>query len=241
MGITFPSLSYATHVEVKALAASEAAAGTFSLGHVREALAAALGYNTYAALKAAMRACEESADYDCAQHVVIDVPRLTARLVSLGHGQSFGIFAAAIRKAFEMLLPEARLHNSVQDLGDDIHDDVVDEIENSDDYSSEIAMTNAYGGDFDLHFTEPVSIDVAQGQWTLAADGTSSLEQDPDRVFFGDTIDVSAKVVFQKIGRRVLGEMSVEEVGGAVQDVTDPMDDETFDFEPDGDEGGAHV
>jgi len=241
MGITFPSLSYAAHVAIKASAAATTAPTTFSLGHVREALAAALGYNTYAALKAAMGAGEEPVSYDGAQHVVIDVQRLTARLAGLGHGQSFGIVAAAIQQAFESLLPEAKLHDSVSDLGDHLYAEIVDAIENSEGYSSELAMTNAYGGDFDLEFSEPVLIDAAKGTWTLSVDGTSSLEQDSDKVFHGDTINVTARVVFQKIGRRVLGEMSIEDAGGSIQYLGEPMDDEPFDFEPDGDEGGAHV
>jgi hypothetical protein len=108
-------------------------------------------------------------------------------------------------------------------------------------YSSELAMTNAYGGDFDLEFSEPLPIDLAKGAWTLAVDGTSSLEQDPDKVFHGDTIDVTAKVVFEKIGRRVLGEKSIDDAGGSIQDLGDPVDEDPFDFEPDGEEGGAHV
>jgi hypothetical protein len=241
MGITFPSLSYATHVAIKSSAASKAARATFSLGHVREALAAALGYNTYAALKASAGTGEEPAYYDGAQHVVIDVMRLDARLTDLGHGQSFGVVAAAIQHAFETLLPDTKLHDSVSDLGDHLFAEIVDAIENSDGYSSEQAMTNAYGGDFDLVFSEPEPIDGARGEWTLGADGTSSLEQDPDKVFHGDTLDVSARIVFQKIGRRVLGEMSIDEAGGSIQDLGEPMDEDPFDFEPDGGEGGAHV
>lgn len=241
MGITFPSLSYAAHVAIKASAAATAALTTFSLGHVREALAAALEYNTCAALKAAVGAGEEPVNYDGAQHVVIDVPRLEARLDGLGHGQSFSIVTAAVRQALESLLPEVKLHDSVSDLGDHLYEEIVDAIENSDGYSSELAMTNAYGGDFDLEFSEPLPIDLAKGGWTLAVDGTSSLEQDPDKVFHGDTIDVTAKVVFEKIGRRVLGEKSIDDAGGSIQDLGDPVDEDPFDFEPDGEEGGAHV
>lgn len=237
MVITFPSLSYAAHVAIKTSAAATAAPTTFSLGHVREALAAALGYNTYAALKAARGASEEPVNYDGARHVLIDAPRLEARLAGLGHGQSFGIVAAAVQQAFESLLPDTKLHDSVSDLGDHLFAEIVDAIENSDRYQSEIATTNAYGGDFDLEFSEPEPIDVAKGAWTLAADGTSSLDQDPEKVFYGDTLNVSAKIVFQKIGRRVLGEMSIEEAGGSLKD----LDDWIAYFGPDADEGDLHV
>lgn len=240
MGITFSTLSRAAQVALDAASTTQATPVAFPLGHIHEALAAALGYNTHAALKAAIQAREESPNYDDAVHVVIDVDRLEQRLVALNQAPLFGIVAVAIREAFASVLPEARLHSSVIDLGDDISAEVIDAIENSDGYSGEMAMTNAYGGDFDIGFTEPVPIDVARGQWSLEASGISSLEQDPEKVFHGDTLDVYAKVVFQKIGRRVLGDMSVEEAGGSIRGFEGDMDDQPFGFEPDN-EGGVNV
>jgi hypothetical protein len=67
------------------------------------------------------------------------------------------------------------------------------------------------------------------------------LEQDPDKVYHGDTLDVAARVVFQKLGRRVLGEMTIDDAGGAIQrEDFDPGDDMP-DFEPDDDVGGPGV
>ncbi len=105
-------------------------------------------------------------------------------------------------------------------------------IETDDSYSSELASTNAYGGDFDLSFDEAVPIDEARGQWVMLAAGSSSLGQDPDRSFSGDVIDVSARAVFEKLGRRVLGEMVIEVTGASVQDWGPDPDDEPSDFEP---------
>jgi hypothetical protein len=241
MGITFASVSRATRVALKPFLAASPATTPFPLGHVHEALSAALGYNTYAAYKTAADAGEESAVYDHAQHIILDLPRLQDRLAALGHGALAGQAADAIRSAFEGLVPEAKVHDDVDDLEVAIYADVVDGIESSDGYSSELAMTNAYGGDFDITFSAAMPIDDARGEWTLIANGTSSLEQDPDKVYHGDTLDVSARVVFQKLGRRVLGEMNVEDAGGSIQrDDIDPSD-EMPDFEPDDDMGGAHV
>lgn len=240
MGITFSTLSRATQVALKATSSSQAEPVAFPLGHIHEALAAALGYNTHAALKAAIQANDESVNYDDATHIVLDVARLEQRLTALNQASLSGVVAAAIREAFASMLPEARLHSSVTDLGDDISAEVIDAIENSDGYSGEMAMTNAYGGDFDIGFTEPVPIDTARGQWTLEASGTSSLEQDPEKVFHGDTLEVYATVVFEKIGRRVLGDMSVEEAGGWIADLEEDVDDGPFDVEPDN-EGGVNV
>lgn len=50
-----------------------------------------------------------------------------------------------------------------------------------------------------------------------AEGGTSWLEQDADKVYHGDVIDVTARGMSDRIGRRVLGEMTVEEAGGSIQ------------------------
>lgn len=237
MGITFSSLSHATHAEVKRASNSPLTAAAFPLGHVHQALAAALGYNTHAALKAAMQVGDESLNYDSARHVIIDVIRLKQRLSVLNDALSFDVVLSAIRQAFESLLPETKLYDSATDLLDAISAEVVDAIESSEGYSAEIAMTNAYGGDFDIEFNESTPIDTAQGQWTLEISGTSSLEQDPEKAFHGTTIDVYAEVVFEKIGRRVLGEMSVTEAGGRLQDLA--TEDDPFGFDPDLQRGNA--
>jgi hypothetical protein len=241
MGITFASLSRATHMALKSALAATPATAPLPLGQVHEALSAALGHNTYAAYKATASSGEESAFYDYAQHVILDLPRPEQRLVALGHAQLTAVIAAAVRGAFVTLLPASKIHDDVSDLEAVIYDDVVDAIETSDGYSSELAMTNACGGDFDITLEAPVPIDQARGEWALNATGTSSLEQDPDKVYHGDTLDVSAQAVFQKLGRRVLGEMTVEDAGGSIQREEFDPGDEMPDFEPDDDLGGARV
>jgi hypothetical protein len=241
VGITFASLSRATHAALKSAVATLPAGPPFPLGHVHEALSAVLGHNTHAAYKTAAGSGEEPVSYSDAQHVILDLPRLEQRLVALGHGQLTAKVAEAVRSAFAALVPDAQVHDEVADLEAAIYADVIDEIENSDGYSSELAMTNAYGGDFDITFDASVPLDAFRGDWTLAVSGTSSLEQDPDKVYHGDTLDVTAQVVFQKLGRRVLGEMTVENAGGSIQrEELDPSD-EMPDFEQDDDMGGARV
>jgi len=225
MGITFASLSRAVHIALQPSAMNTASGTNVQLGHVHQVLSAALGYNTHAALKASIEAGEESPSYDGAKHIILDVPRLTQRVQDLGYPGLAAAFESAVRDGIESLLPEVKFHENASDLGFDIQDEVVDAIENSGGYSSEVAMTNAYGGDFDIEFSAPVPIEFPQPQWTLSVDGTSSLEQDLDKVHHGDVINVTAKVVFPKIGRRVLGEMTIEQAGGSIaMDEPDEMD-----------------
>ena len=208
MGIDFSSVSHSLR---------STSGGAFKLSHLHEALAAALGYKSYAAYKAST---EEAPLFDGAQHIVTDGDLLAKRMVALGHADPDAAEAMgnAIKRAFQTRLPNVKVHSDVDDLKSEIYPDVVDAIENSGSYSSEIAMTNAYGGDFDVELEEACPIQTYQPDWILSASGTSTLEQDPDNVYHGHVIDVTAIVVFQKLGRRVLGEMEVDEVGAGIQE-----------------------
>lgn len=207
MGTTFPSISHSLR---------STSGQRIPLGHLHEVLAAALGYKSYAAYKASG---EEAPSFEGAQHIVLDVDLLTARLGQLGYVTSAAAEAMtdAIELAFQSKLPSAKVHRVVDDIKDHLHSDVAEGIENSGEYSAEVAMTNTTGGDFDLEFDLAAPIEHASHTWVVTAAGTSSLDQDPDNVHHGDVIDVSATVSFTKLGRRVLGEMTVEDVGAAVR------------------------
>jgi len=223
MGITFPSICHALRTT---------SGKRIPLGHLHELLAAALGYKSYAAYKAS---AEEAPSFDGAQHVVLDVELLTERLGQLGYvaPAASESMIAAIGLAFQSHLPSTKVHRVADDIKDYLQDDVADGIENSGQYSGEIAITNATGGDFDLEFDLPASIEEALPTWVVHATGTSSLDQDPDSVHHGDVIDVSAMVSFMKLGRRVLGEMTVEDVGAAVrQEATEEEPEESDSWAP---------
>ena len=208
MGIDFSSVSHSLR---------STSGGAFKLSHLHEVLAAALGYKSYAAYKAST---EEASLFDGAQHIVTDGELLAKRMATLGHAdpESADAMEDAIKRAFQTRLPNVKVHSDLDDLKSEIYADVVDAIENSGSYSGEIAMTNAYGGDFDVEMEEVCPIQTYQKEWTLSASGTSTLEQDPDNVYHGHVIDVTARAVFQKLGRRVLGEMDVDEVGAGIQE-----------------------
>jgi hypothetical protein len=145
---------------------------------------------------------------------------LTKRLVELGQTDPATVedMVDAIMRAFQTRLPKVKVHSDIDDLKSEIYAEVVDAIETSGSYNGEIAMTNAYGGDFDVELEEDYPIQTHQPNWILNASGTSTLEQDPDNVYHGHVIDVTARVVFQKLGRRVLGEMYVDEIGAGIQE-----------------------
>lgn len=218
MGTTFTSLSHGLQ---------QAASGGFrSLGHVHQVLAAALGYNSLAAYKAST---EEPPFYDDAEHVVVARDLVENRLRDLGYPalpQVTNAVIAAITTTFQQQVPDVEVHTSISDLGDAISATVEEAIENSDEYNSEYATTNATGGWFDLQFDAPAPIDTPSMEFVVEAAGTSSLDQDPDRVYSGDVIDVRAAVVFPKLGRRVLGAPEIREIGASVQDDGPDYDDQ---------------
>ena len=208
MGIDFSSVSHSLR---------STSGGAIRLGHLHEALAAALGYRSYAAYKSST---EEAPSFDGAQHIVLDSNLLAQRMVGLSPTNPAAAVAMgdAIKRAFQARLPNVKVYSDVDDLKSEIYAGVVDAIETSDNYSGEIAMTNAYGGDFDVELEEDYPIQTHQPDWILNASGTSTLEQDPDNVYHGHVINVTARVVFQKLGRRVLGEMDVDEIGAWIQE-----------------------
>jgi hypothetical protein len=213
MGIVFSSLAHTLRTKLSI---------QMQLGHVHQLLSAALGYKTYAAFKASK---EEAPSFDDALHVVLDRALIDQRMGELGYStpDEHNLLARAIRETFKEHLPEARVYDDVERLKDDLLSDIVRDIENSGSYSSEIAMTNAYGGDFELDLDEVSPVEEHEPEWALTVSGSSSLEQDPEQVYHGDVIDVSATVVFQKVGRRVLGEFEVLDIGAQIR--PEPLDD----------------
>lgn len=218
MGTTFATLSHGLQ---------QASTGSFrSLGHVHQVLAGALGYKSFAAYKASS---EEQPLYDDAKHVVVAQNLVEERLRDLGYPpvpQVTDAVMTAIKNTFGQQVPGVEVHTSISDLGDAISETVEEAIENSDEYNSEYATTNATGGWFDLEFDAPVPIDTPASELLIEATGTSSLDQDPDRVYFGDVLDVRASIGFPKIGRRILGEAEVREVWASVQHDGPDLDDE---------------
>lgn len=202
-------------------------AGSFkSFSHVHEVLAAAFGYQTFAAYKTSG---EEPATYDDAQYVVLDADLVGKRLEQLGYPTAAGVTesaVAAIKQVLDGQLDETVVCASIDDLTDHLTEDAERKIENSDTYISEMTMTNAYGGMFWLAMTPEEEINDPATHWNVRVAGQSQLEQDPERVYHGDAIDVSATITFPKLGRRVLGEKHIHSIGAGIHDDEDDWPDE---------------
>lgn len=181
--------------------------------HVYEFLAAALGYKSYAA-HTANGAEPNSFDDTAALHVVLDPERLLLRQTALNFPDlsdpwnpvhPLPPLIRVIRGAFTDVLPKASIHEGQSDLEVDVFNAVSSEIDESSEFASAQAETNAGGGDYDLEFVAPEALDVEADEWVLEASGTCTLEHDWDRVYHGHKIKVAARLVFPRLGRRILG------------------------------------
>lgn len=67
----------------------------------------------------------------------------------------------------------------------------------------------------------------------ICVEGTAHLDQDMERPYSGDVINVSAQVFFQKLGRRLLSNREVREIGAGVHFAMEDGDYSTDDEELD--------
>lgn len=191
-------------------------------GHAHEMVAAAFGYGSYAAYLASP---EEPAFFAGVEHIVLDAAGLAGRQQQLGYADALTgpSFVDALRSGLRAAASGAKVHLGESDFADDIRADVELAINYSDAFLSEQAMTNAYGPDeFDLEFDPAMPMNQRAPDWSFNVVGDAHLEQDPDKVYHGHVIDVTARVVFQKIGRRMLAGMELVNVGAGIKDERAP-------------------
>lgn len=214
-GLVFRAIAYQAH--------SQTACG-LNLDQANEALAAYLGYTSYAAFLAST---EETPDFEGVKHFVPDLALLRKRLRDLGHPESggkVGYMAQVFAQVFAATFPSAAIYADATDLRDEAMGAIEAAIEHSGDYSSEQASTNAYGGEFDLELEAVVALEEPGDSWVIDVSGTSNLHQDPEQVYHGDVLKIQARAVFPKVGRRMLGEMEVQDIQVSVK--TEPSEDE---------------
>lgn len=178
----------------------------FPIGHAHQLLAAALGHGTLAALQASPDA-EALAGAD---HVVVDAERLDARATDLGLPTSEVLTEVVVSVLRDAL--SASVHRHSDSFVDALQSFVDDRTVNNGRVEGEMAVTN--GGfdeiympleelwdDLDLDDGEHISTDIA---------GHVSVEQDPDKVFWGDHIDVEATLTVDRVGKRLFANAQLE-------------------------------
>lgn len=218
MPVAFSTISSLAHRDLKGVV-------PLPLSHMQQLFAAVLGYRNHAAYQAAVKAGVESESLADARHILPDVEMFERRAQDLHCVSDIDAVGASISKALKKALPEAVLHQSVQDLADEIRLDVETGIGDSSEFSSAQAETNGGMPWFDLEFEAASNLqEDSADSWALEVSGSASLELDEDRVYSGHEVSVSARVVFSRLGRRVLGPYEVDDVGAAVKEWRDDAD-----------------
>ena len=198
MSITFSRLASEIHKDLGKSA---------PLGHIHQALAAALGYGSFAAMQASL---EEPVSYSQAKHFVIIPHGVEMRLVALACPELLEPFLKALHRVVGTLIPAARIHHSMEDFLESIQTDVEEAFESSGPFLSESAQLNADLQSSDLTFGDTSHFTDSSAGWFLSVEGSSFFKQHPDSVYHGHLIDFTGQLVLQKFGRRVVGDWSVD-------------------------------
>lgn len=197
-------VSAAAFAASKALALSGHAA---KRSHVSEAIAALLGYSTYAAL-----AVEEQDDtlaqhLDDAEFLVLDRAAAERRANALGLTDIAAVLDACAEAIKDSVGARALVYDSVDDFYDSYcREALAEAISSSDDVSAAMSETNAYfGDDPELPDATPETANLwsAKTEWSIEASGDmhGSHDLESDRMFTGDTLSCRGRLTFAKAGR----------------------------------------
>ncbi|MBC5767448.1 hypothetical protein [Ramlibacter albus] len=170
------------------------------LGHAQQLVAAALGFQSLAALQA-------SSDGDLTgernAHVVIDMATLDARVAQLAVGVSSDEVAKVMVNALVAKLPGVRVHRSLDSLLNAVQDFVDQATVNRGPVTGE--MTSANHAGLSEIYMPLIGVELASIPGTgevldEEVEGHVSLEIDRDRPYVGHRIDVEAVLSTRRSG-----------------------------------------
>jgi hypothetical protein len=179
-----------------------------------ELMATLLGYGTYAALKLD-RTVDPTAMFAEADHVVLQLSALPARMAKLGVDPGYAQFvvAAVVEACNEAVNDDdnpCRFHASMNDFQDFVFEDVQTRAVSDDEVSSAYAETNAYIDEFYTEDYEYDPLTEADDEWTMVASGSHTGEVDAERPYSGHAGTFTATYTFRKEGRCGLIEMDLD-------------------------------
>lgn len=175
-------------------------------GHAQQIIAAAFGHNNLASYQAS----GEDDALPEAEAIVLDIALLDARAAELGRDAR--AFAEALTTALQERFPNLDVHSGHASLVEEWNAHFEDAIVNDERVISQTAMTNG---------TFPQADDIQLPWWdgfapfdgddlTFQHDGLVTVDQDEDRVNWGDEIDVRAQLTVQRLGRRLFGRCQIQ-------------------------------
>lgn len=172
--------------------------------HIQEVISALLGFQTYAAYH--VQGSPGSDELANTEHVILQTELAAQRAARLGLSarDTELLIEEATRKMKAALPPEGpRVHASLVDFNDDyLRPYMESEALDSDEVSSEMASTNAYLSEVSVEDIVPdCHILDAREAWSVVGTGVVDMDQDLDKPFNGDTVNVSVRVVFDLVRR----------------------------------------
>lgn len=187
---------------------------TLRLGHLQQATASMLGYKTLAAYQAAVIAGMEASNLASAKYLIPDSQCLTTRVESLGLPPSLqDDLVEAVYDSFRTLLPELRIHTDENELFEDLRLDIEVDIINRGEFAG--AQVDAGGSglpELELEFLGDVG-GLADAERVYAFDIEGPAFVDPyDGAGVSSRVNVSATVMFDMVGKRLLDSFRVVDV-----------------------------
>lgn len=171
------------------------------LGQAQQLVVASFGYRTLASYQAS----KPTLSLDDVRHLVLDVELLRDR------ARAFGLDELAmgqnVEAVLEELLPAAGVHMNGDSFAQTIQEFVDDATWNDGEVTSQTAMTNGSLGEIYMPLDLWESLDLAvDDDIDEELFGHVSMEQDPERVYYGHKVVVEARLFIDRIDKRMFGE-----------------------------------
>jgi hypothetical protein len=171
-----------------------------SAGHAHQLVAAALGHNSLASYQIA----RDDPGLEEAHDIVIDAQRLEMRAKELGHVEVD--IAGPIFRAISARHIDATVHRELNSYLAELQEFVDERAPLDEAVNSEVACTNGWmptanielplWDDFDAEDSHDIHVELS---------GLVTVEQDHDRVFYGDEVEVDATLDVERFGRMLFG------------------------------------
>ncbi|MCA8116935.1 hypothetical protein [Burkholderia cepacia] len=186
---------------------SHANATPIILGHAQQLIAAALGYNAFAAYQAS----PDDSNLEGARHFVLDLGRVHQRAHELGVSVSAAQLDALLGSVFADQLPKARFHRSDSALEDYIRDRLDHLVTNDGEAVGQMELANHDGiGEVYLPFDLALANLPPPGETNeIEVLGHIGMNQDLERPYSGHVIDIEASVSVERTGRVSIAEPDI--------------------------------
>lgn len=196
MNVDLSALAFALHK-------SCAAQGIIlPLGHAQQLVAASLGHKSLASYQAA----EESPELTEAATVVLDVGLASDRVRELHVPAQVRTVIELVEQTFETLLPRTTILTSQVTYMDSVQEYIESTVLNDEEVSSQTAMTNGWAREVYIPVeweTYPSVPDDDPIQMHIL--GQVTMEQDPNRVYWGHEVKIEGDLFIARLGKRCFG------------------------------------